>query len=401
MPELKKDFIGLEQPFGNFYVVKFKASELLRLAFPDSFRIDNGVKRGIQRSLNKNRTKDIKDYIQSVDCAFPNSIILAANITEAGFIEDDDSIIWHVGEDKNTKKLIIPSERRLASIIDGQHRLYGFDGLDLESNPELDMDLLCSIYLDLPSSLQAYLFATINSNQRSVQKNLAYELFGYELTPSKANTWSPDKAAISIARQLNENSTLKDRIASPEATTRPDWSVSLSAVTDAILRLISTNPKKDKNTLSMLREDRRDRRVLEARNDRSPLRELYLNNRDDLILRIVSNYLLAAENANLFEDATSALTKTIGMHGLLDCLRKYLAWAMKDGTPLQEIEMRPDDFSEVLQPSVKVNFSDDFYLRTTGVGRTRIRQTVLYAYKPELEPNIKEDDLNKIKELLG
>jgi len=79
---MKKNAIKFEQPFGTFYAVSFKASELLKLAFSDSYRVEEDEAKGTQRDLKLSRTKEIKDYIKSTDCGFPNSIILAGNISQ-------------------------------------------------------------------------------------------------------------------------------------------------------------------------------------------------------------------------------------------------------------------------------------------------------------------------------
>jgi hypothetical protein len=70
-----------------------------------------------------------------------------------------------------------------ASIIDCQHRMKGFEYIENESR--LEMDLLCSVFFDLPNPYQAYLFATINGNQKRVDKSLALEQFGYYIENEK------------------------------------------------------------------------------------------------------------------------------------------------------------------------------------------------------------------------
>src|SRR5690606_26453257 len=87
----------------------------------------------------------------------------------------------------------IPSAKKLAAVIDGQHRLFGF----VDAKPErLTMNLLCSVFLDLPKPFQAQLFATINSTQKRVDKSLTYELFGYNIDDEAENLWTPDKLAV-------------------------------------------------------------------------------------------------------------------------------------------------------------------------------------------------------------
>lgn len=65
---------------------------------------------------------------------------------------------------------------------------------------------------DLPLAYQAYLFATININQRKVDKSLAYEQFGYNLDDEEPESWAPDKLAVFFTRRLNLN---PESIASP------------------------------------------------------------------------------------------------------------------------------------------------------------------------------------------
>src|SRR5690606_6209223 len=60
-----------------------------------------------------------------------------------------------------------------------------------------------------------------------------------------------------------------------------DWIISTATVVDGFLRLISTNPKRDADSLRKLDEKSRKRSVLIK--DTSPLRDFYLENNDLLI----------------------------------------------------------------------------------------------------------------------
>jgi DGQHR domain-containing protein len=64
--------------------------------------------------------------------------------------------------------LEIPTPAKLGAIVDGQHRLFAF--VQTKEPARLNMELLCSIYLDLPKPFQAQLFATINLTQKPVDK---------------------------------------------------------------------------------------------------------------------------------------------------------------------------------------------------------------------------------------
>ena len=47
------------------------------------------------------------------------------------------------------------------------------------------------------------MFATINGNQKRVDKSLALELFGINLENESKDTWSPEKLAVYITRKFN------------------------------------------------------------------------------------------------------------------------------------------------------------------------------------------------------
>src|SRR5690606_19054201 len=138
--------------------------------------------------------------------------------------------------------------------------------------------LLCSIYLDLPKAYQAQIFAVINSTQRAVNKSLTYELYGYNIDEESSSIWSPDKLAVYISRNLNidPESPFQSRIRiSPivgddlkESLVAKNWKVSTAVVVEGIIRLISTNPRRDSNDLFKSSESNRSNLI----KDSSPLR---------------------------------------------------------------------------------------------------------------------------------
>src|SRR5579871_6311067 len=318
--------ILVEQLMGPFYVTVLPAELLLETCFSDKLRAMRANESayelsGTQRAVDTDRLSAIGSYISRTDSAFPNSLILAANYRpEDGFIEEDPALRWQIVDKDGSTNVKIPSSKQLVSIVDGQHRLFGFTRAVAA---RLGMPLVCSVYFDLPKPFQAQLFATINSTQKRVDKSLTYELFGYNIVEEEAPYWSPDKLAVFIARKLNmeADSPFSKRITiSPEndfegmATGGTDsWRVSMAAVVDGLIRLISSNPTKDSNAL--LDKKRKIRSELrDTRRDGSPLRELYLNNNDELLFTIVRNYFTACKT--LFWEnapATSFITRTVGI----------------------------------------------------------------------------------------
>ena len=122
-------------------------------------------------------------------------------------------------------KLIIPKALKRAAIIDGQHRLFGFNFA--QNSERLQMPLASVSLSDLPKPYQARLFATINANQRPVNKSQTYELFGYNMEEEPAEKWTPEKLAVFLARKLNvdKSSPFHEHIVVPAEN---DFSTSLA-----------------------------------------------------------------------------------------------------------------------------------------------------------------------------
>jgi DNA phosphorothioation-associated DGQHR protein 1 len=382
--------ILVEQPLGSFYVAKLPARLLLEVCFSDVLKAisTNDPVRpyhldGTQREQQTKRLSQIGNYIDRDDSAFPNAIILAANIRpEDGLVEeaplgeqgladlpgasDEEKALaevdarvdrrWTVTDDNNgCSWLRIPTSEKLAAVIDGQHRLWGFTYAEVLER--LEMDLSCSIYMDLPKPFQAQLFATINSNQKRVDKSLTYELFGYNVEDEEPEYWAPDKLAVYLTRRLGAeaDSPLKGRIsiaprkdaALVDLLGTNDWKVSTAVIVDGILRLISSNPKTDAN--AMLTPARSARTTLDqdgVRRDRSPLRPAYIANEDAVI------------------------TRTIGVQAQFDILRQLA------GAAYETKVISVTAFKEMLAPATDLDFAEDRYRNASGSGRSLIRQAI-------------------------
>ena len=271
--------LRVDQRLGTFYVTVRPAELLLQVAASDRMRAimnsdGSGYElKGTQRIVQDKRLNEIADYINRMDSAFPNSIIVAANHDLAsGFdqgelehIEQEgsgtpvaDSRVWTVIESNGgCHTLTIPTEEKLAAVIDGQHCLFSFARAEPEAMQS--MNLLCSVFIDLPKALQAQIFATINSTQKCVDRSLTYELFGYNVSDEDEEYWTPDKLAVFFARKFatDEASPLRGRVmvapkrdaAFEELAAAADWRVSTAVVVDGILRLFSSNPKRDANIM--------------------------------------------------------------------------------------------------------------------------------------------------------
>lgn len=388
--------LRVDQPLGVYYVAVLPAEVLLEVAYSDrlsaSLREDGEsyALEGTQRQLQQKRLSLIADYINRADAAFPNTIILAANFRQAdGLIEgnepDDEAGAaaatakrWFVDNVNDVFWLTIPTREKLAAVIDGQHRLFAF----AEAREQrYHMQLICSVFIDLPKPYQAQLFATINSTQKAVDKSLTFELFGYNVEEESEEYWSPDKLAVFLTRRLgvDDSSPLRGRIAIAPITDSAlsaisqakDWTVSTAVLVEGIMRLVTTNPKKDANDL--LDRQRKKRHDLTAgRADKSPLRQVYLTCQDSVLYTIVRNYLTACETV-FWEPASedSFITKTVGVQAVLDILRKFLAKVAYEQKDISVARFQAD-----LTPAGGIDFSDERFRKASGAGRSLIRKAI-------------------------
>ncbi|WP_394538805.1 DGQHR domain-containing protein [Lysobacter enzymogenes] len=405
----------VDQPLGVFFVTVLPAELLLEVAYSDALSATYSETaqsyelHGTQRLPQPKRLDPIAEFINRTDAAFPNAIILAANFRkEDGLSEDEpnsdtdtagDEGIDNVGNeheaitnsavdrrwrvDPNAAggyTLTIPTKAKLAAIIDGQHRLFAFTRALARRR---DMSLLCSVFLDLPKPYQAQLFATINSTQKPVDKSLTFELFGYNIAEEGSEYWSPDKLAVFLARRLatDPKSPLQGRILiapkrdqTLEALNKgADWCVSTAVVVEGIMRLFTTNPKKDTNQL--LHDGTHPRLSLaHARKDRSPMREYYLSENDALIYEVVKNYLEACQ-ITFWASAPkgSFIVKTVGVQALFDVLRLSIK------TLIDEKDIQTKRFIELLRPASAIDFAGADFRNASGSGRSIIKNAILRA----------------------
>jgi len=330
--------LKVSQPLGDFFVVTISAKNLLELSYAEPLRyIDaKGTVQGNQRVHDDARLRSIATYIGSVEMAFPNSIILAANYTKYGAISKDETERWKIIEDPKcgVYKMIIPKKIALAAIIDGQHRLKAFQYVAEEAVERIQ--LVCSVYFDLPNSYQAFLFATINSNQKPVNRSLALEQFGYNVDDEPEKAWTPEKYSVFLSRKLNieagspffqhiKVAPLDVDKLFPNGV-KMTWVVSTATVVDGIGALISSNVKRDRILMQHAgRFSGRSRSMLKDIQDISPLRKQFIENQDKTIYDTIIDYFNAF-SALFWKTAGSEsyIIKTVGVQAAFDLLKIIL-----------------------------------------------------------------------------
>tara|TARA_R110000868_G_scaffold161699_1_gene392470 strand:+ start:13484 stop:14695 length:1212 start_codon:yes stop_codon:yes gene_type:complete len=401
MKKIKLRALKVSQPLGDFFVISIKASLLKKISFsePLTYLSEDGTLKGNQRPINEKRLKEIGKYIDTAEMTFPNSIILSVNNNEDGTIIQDTDNRWELKKENNEYFLEFPENMKSASIIDGQHRLNGFKYITDESR--LEMELLCSIFFDLPNPYQAYLFATINGNQKRVDRSLALEQFGYYIENEEKESWTPEKLAANITRNLNfqKSSPLYSIIKLAPIYDNEDfvqlnkenWLISTSSMIDGILSLISSNYKRDR--IEMMNKKMfsgRDRKMLKKFRDSSPLREMFLNYEDKKIEDIISSFF-SAINEKIWSNPKnndSYLKKTIGIQALFDLLKESL-------------KINSNFDPRIIERISNIDFSDN-YFQASGIGKTRIRNVIfiLNGFK-DINDIKSETDKEEINRIIG
>ena len=391
--------IKVKQPLGEFYIAKIKAGDLLRISTSSVARYDkDGKLKGNQRPLDPKRLKAIANFIMSDEMSFPTSILIAANIDRDGGIVEKQDDRWTVERTNTTDvfNLVIP-DKVSSLIIDGQHRLNAFNYADSSCK---EIELVCSIFLDLPNPYQAYLFATINGNQKRVDKSLALELFGYDVENEPQNTWSPEKLAVYLTRKFNfsKKSPLYQKIKlAPlyseidEIVNREQWLLSTAAMVEGIMSLISSNPQKDRDMLAMKRNSiwgDKTRQILSNKN-RPVLRYLYISSKDDELYSILEKYFWSVKTI-LWDNATenSVILKTIGISVLFDILKNII----------EKYDIQ-DSYDLYINKIRDINYSSN-YFALSGGGKTKLKRILKYRLGFIQKHDLQESDIKFLQGII-
>lgn len=402
----KYNILEIKQPLGNFYVFKISAFELLQIVESEPYylSLEGGKFRneGIQRRFDEGRGREISKFLKSSESALPNSIIIAGNTRN---LPEEEQ--WKIISNNDENYLEIPKLQVNGTVIDGQHRLFSFKHLDVDE--QKNYELLCTLYLDLPNPYQAYIFATINMNQRKVDKSLAYELYGYDLNDDEADKWSPEKLAVFLTRKLNldDKSIFKGHILLAANSDKilekisginsNEWTISTAAIVEGILSLITNNAKRDRDELQIKFENERSRIILNEVKNSAPLRKYYIENNDLLIYTILLNFFKATYNV-LFQ-SSPILFKTVGIQVQFIVLKKILQKIEK------EKDISVDYFSyevnNLFSKTTNINFNSSFF-QLSGIGKTRIKNILLIAMGfMDLDEIKNKQDVNEYRRLLN
>ncbi|MCK5609151.1 DGQHR domain-containing protein [Candidatus Pacearchaeota archaeon] len=325
LPFPKNEAVGVKvlpvaQPIGNFFIGVAYAKDVVEICSANERKKDKLEDYiGIQRPLNPDRVEEIKKYVQTSDASFPNSIILAVN-PDKYYIEGD---MIYIKKSKNS-----------ANIIDGQHRLSGFDK-DTENN----FEVILTLFPELELEDQSYLFSVINTKMTRINASLAQDL--YEFT----TITTPEKLAHNIAKTLNKTkgSPWQNRIKMLGRSEGIKEAVlSQSTFSKEVVKLICD--KRDSYTIrDILKRNHNKREALNKFYDykkkkRFILWKSYLKQDDKHIYDVIKLFFLAVQEVypNEWEDQTKILTKTTGYTGLMKVLDKILRHLEENNTSISK-----------------------------------------------------------------
>ena len=285
-------YIEIQQPIGVFYYCAIPATYLLKIvrSSPRSKSED-----GVQRDLQQERINNISKYCSDPDAVFPTPIVVSV----------DDGTKVTINEEQ--RKISFPDEvGEIGDVIDGQHRLWGIEGSKYAELFVLPVAFMFGLTLEE----KAYIFSTINSNQRKVNPSLIYDLF--EVTKTR----SPQKTVHELARVMNntETSPFYNRLKMLGKKTKLQNKATLSQGTFAktLLPLITRDPDEDSRLIKRKQPLKEDIRC--------PFRAYFIDGKDDVIAKILLNCFSALKNVFPEEwesPQNNILWKTTGCRALI------------------------------------------------------------------------------------
>lgn len=275
------NYLKLQQGTRNIILTYMKAGILVELAYA-AVRGKDDEEGAVQRYLNTERIAKIRDFTLSGG-AYPNAIIL-------NWVSTDNPLTFT----ENT--ISFSSGKRLAQIIDGQHRLAGISEA-ININQEIaELILPVVLYQNLATKECADLFLSINTEQKPVPRSLVFDLYG--ITSEEFSDPAIVRAR-DIAIFLNEepSSPYYGEIKMPGSKKRIGG-VALSTAVSSIKPLIDEKGIFEQIGLKELESQR----------------------------KVFINYFIALKKlyGNFWEDKQNVFTYSAGFSGAVDFLRNKL-----------------------------------------------------------------------------
>lgn len=290
MEIIDKQYIDIKcleanQPIGLMYIGVIDSEDLEKITFADVRRLRKGTENrevedyiGIQRKLDSRREKIIGKYVNLVDATFPNSIIISVSSEHTEYIKNEGVLRLEYKDD-------------IAKVLDGQHRIAGFQNYEGKRGT---FELIVTIYVDMELEDQAIVFATINKEQKNVSNSLVTDLFAF------AESRSPQKTGHNIARALNkkEGSPFFDKIKILGTAESSNETITQSTFVDSILKYITRDKQSDRDFYRRNKKDENKKlpHIDKKESKRLFLRNIFIDDPSDIkIAQILWNYFYAVQ----------------------------------------------------------------------------------------------------------
>lgn len=234
---------ALESKMGGklYYTFNMVPEHLLKIAYVHQRKRTKAIEfyelsESYQRMMKPRRLSSIQSYIDNGGF-FPGSIIL--NFTR----KPTPGPLGHktpfpkgvIGDTTRPVLLSLPPYYGCAWVIDGQHRLYGF--ADTEKRYTETLPVVA--FFKLSPAAQAKLFIDINKEQKSVDRDLLWDLYE-DLYANSDNPKEQHLCAISsIAKKLNDpkrKGFFTNRISIPKEGSKGSNTIDLKTICIALLR---------------------------------------------------------------------------------------------------------------------------------------------------------------------
>lgn len=357
--EYKYNCIEFEQPIGSFFLTTVPASHLLKFYEITRRQYLDDKAEGTQRQYGS-RIKEIATYCNTMDAAFPTSIILA--LKHDGYIHD-----------KNNCTIEILDK---AEIIDGQHRILGLELAKKDYGNEIEEKFTfpCVFLLEPTDQQKAFVFATINGKQTKVNKSLVYDLFGI------SEKQDPYNILHTLARTLNfsEDSPFyqKLKMLGKKSDNVSTESLTQGTFVDTLIEKISKDPLRDRDLI-------KKEKINEIpKNESLIFQDYMLKGKGELLFPLFKNIFNAVKNTwpNEWEiHDTYILSKTTGYIGIMKGIDKFIKYGRVNGVLTEKYFNFI--FFKVKENMVenKIKFTSD-YFPPGGKGENKLRDILIEVY---------------------
>lgn len=168
VPAIRCKYSGNKQQY--CYLFGIQPEKLIPLAtvLHRKMGIDSDIAENYQRLVKPKKIKEIKEFISKKRRIFPTNLIISFESKGGNYFKPHGS----ANNDIQFGLLTLPKQYQAVTVIDGQHRLFAYDGL-----PESKTDLVYVIaFHKLEPEEQIQTFVDVNEKQTRVSASLMWDL---------------------------------------------------------------------------------------------------------------------------------------------------------------------------------------------------------------------------------